>query len=112
MEEKYWYPWSSSLQSSLPRSPVSPPPQLSGRNYNFMVHKPKKDNLHIYPFYNWDGSRGIAKPEANYGNKYSSTMHMKPLFSFSIPGVPKLSYEGRDNKLDTQVLKSQKSLIG
>ncbi|GAB5585097.1 hypothetical protein PRBEI_2001894000 [Prionailurus iriomotensis] len=73
-------PWSSSCQSILPRSPVSPPPKFSGRNYNFMIHEHKEDNPFIYLSYKWDGSLGTAKLERNYGSKYSSTTYLKPLF--------------------------------
>lgn len=45
-----------------------------------MTHEPKEDSAYIYPSYNWDGSLGTAKPEGSYGDKYSLTMHMKPLF--------------------------------
>ncbi|XDA90533.1 hypothetical protein R6Z07F_020132 [Ovis aries] len=58
--------WSSSLQSVFPRSPASPPQQLSGRNYNIMTHEPKEDNCYIYPSFNCDGFLETAKPEANY----------------------------------------------
>nr|XP_040138673.1 uncharacterized protein LOC120889045 isoform X1 [Ictidomys tridecemlineatus] len=85
-------PWSLSHQGVLPGSPVSPSSQFSGRNYNFKIHEPKEDNHYNYPSHNWDDSQGPAKPEAVYGNKYSSNMHMKPLFDFSTPGVPKSSY--------------------
>ncbi|XP_046528695.1 uncharacterized protein LOC124245380 [Equus quagga] len=91
-------PWSPSLQSVLPRSPISPPPQFSGRNYNFMIHEPKDVNPYINPSYNWDSSLETAKSEANYGNKYSSTMHMKPFFSSSTPGVPKSSHIQRERQ--------------
>uniref|UniRef100_A0A9L0RB83 Uncharacterized protein n=1 Tax=Equus caballus TaxID=9796 RepID=A0A9L0RB83_HORSE len=91
-------PWSPSLQSVLPRSPISPPPQFSGRNYNFMIHEPKDVNPYINPSYNWDSSLETAKSEAYYGNKYSSTMHMKPFFSSSTPGVPKSSHIQRERQ--------------
>ena len=45
-----------------------------------MTHEPKEDNPYIYPSFNWNGPLGTARPEANYGDKYSSAMHMKPLF--------------------------------
>lgn len=45
-----------------------------------MTHEPKEENPYIHSSHNWDSSLGRAKPEGNYENKYSSTMHMKPLF--------------------------------
>uniref|UniRef100_A0A8C2YLM9 Uncharacterized LOC102022423 n=2 Tax=Chinchilla lanigera TaxID=34839 RepID=A0A8C2YLM9_CHILA len=86
------YPWSSSRQGILPGSPVYPSSQFSGRNYNFMIHDTKENNHYNYPSANWDSSWGTTKPEVNYGNKYSSSMHMQPLFDFSTPGVPKSNY--------------------
>lgn len=84
-------PWTS-LQSVLPRSPVSPPPQFSETNHKFMIREPKEESPYIYQSHNQDGFPGTAKPEATYGNKYSSPMHMKPLSNFSTPGVPKSSH--------------------
>ncbi|XP_062039041.1 uncharacterized protein LOC133752668 [Lepus europaeus] len=92
-------PWSSSLQRIFPGSPVSPSSQFSGRNYNFMTHEPKEENFYIHPPRNWDSSQGTARPEANYGNKNSSTMHTKPFYSFSTPGVfPKSSFNQGDRQ--------------
>ena len=45
-----------------------------------MTHEPKEDNRYIYPSFNCDGFLETAKPEANYGGKYSLAMHTKPLF--------------------------------
>uniref|UniRef100_A0A8C3WIN1 Uncharacterized protein n=1 Tax=Catagonus wagneri TaxID=51154 RepID=A0A8C3WIN1_9CETA len=90
-------PWRSCFHSVLPRSPVSPPQLFSGRNYN-MTHEPKEDSAYIYPSYNWDGSLGTAKPEGSYGDKYFSTMHMKPLFNMSTPGISKSSYIQRERQ--------------
>ncbi|XP_077633590.1 uncharacterized protein LOC144242504 [Crocuta crocuta] len=92
MEEKYWNPWSSPRQSMSPRSPVCLPSTFSGRNYNFIIHELKEDNPYMYLSYNWNGSLGTAKLEGNYGNTYSSTTHLKPLFRFPTPDVPKSNY--------------------
>lgn len=91
-------PRTLSLQNVRPAGPASPP-QFLERNHNFIFHKPKEDNPYIHPSYNWNGSLGTAKPEANYGNKYSSSMHMKPLFNFSTQGVPKSSYSQRERQV-------------
>nr|KAF6320569.1 hypothetical protein mPipKuh1_008564 [Pipistrellus kuhlii] len=85
-------PRTLSLQNVHHDSPSSPPTQFSERNYNFMFHKPKEDIPYNHASYNWNGSLETARPEANYGNKYSSTLHMKPLFNFSTQGVPKSNY--------------------
>ncbi|XP_066213471.1 uncharacterized protein [Saccopteryx leptura] len=90
-------PWNLSLWNGPPRTPVSQIPQLSGRN-NTMFHKPDEESSYIYPSYNRNGSQEPAKPEANYGNKYSSNIHMKPLFNFSTPGVPKSNYIQRERQ--------------
>ncbi|KAF6090762.1 hypothetical protein HJG60_012155 [Phyllostomus discolor] len=89
-------PWSLTRQNGLPSSPVSPQQQFSGRDYNFMIHK--EDNPNIYPSYNLNGPPGMAKPEANYANKYSSSMYMKPLSNFSTPGLPKSNYIPREKQ--------------
>ncbi|XP_036127035.1 uncharacterized protein LOC118636089 [Molossus molossus] len=91
-------PRTLSLQNVRPTSPSSPPPQFAERNYNCMLHKPREDNHHIYPSYNWNGSLEPAKHEANYGNKYSSTTHMKPLFNFSTHGAPPSNYIQRERQ--------------
>ncbi|XP_059535100.1 uncharacterized protein LOC132224038 [Myotis daubentonii] len=85
-------PRTLSFQNVHPTSPASPQPQFSERNYNFMFRKPNEDNPYSHPSYNWNGSLETAKPEANYGNKYSSAMQMKPLYNFSTQGVPKSNY--------------------
>lgn len=84
-------PRTISLQNVHPKSP-SVPSQFSEKNYNFMFRKPREDNPYIYPSYNWSSSLETAKPEANYGNKYSSTTHMKPFFNFSTHGVSTSNY--------------------
>ena len=49
-------------------------------SFSIMTHEPKEDNPYIYLSFNCDGFLGTAKPEANYGGKYSLAMHMKALF--------------------------------
>ena len=78
------HPWSSSLHSVFPRSPVSLPQEISGKNYNIMTHEPKEDDPYICPSFNWDGILRTAIPEGIYGDKYSLAMHMKPNFVCSM----------------------------
>ncbi|KAM5290653.1 uncharacterized protein AAES06_006763 [Glossophaga mutica] len=89
-------PWSLPRQNGLPTSPVSLQRQFPERDHNFMIHK--EGNPYISPSYNLNGSPGTAKPEANYENRYSSAMHMKPLFNFSTPGLPKSNYIPRERQ--------------